>query len=70
MEPGPDTEPIPSYRCGRREMPVLAAAREQGNLTVNGLGLLLNQGRVAFDAWFGIRPEITPALLEAVAATF
>jgi hypothetical protein len=25
---------------------------------------------VAFDAWFGIRPAITPALLEAVAATF
>ena len=51
-------------------MPVLAAVREHRHLTVNGWGLLLNQGRVAFDAWFGIRPEITPALLEAVAATF
>jgi shikimate dehydrogenase len=70
MEPGRDTEPIPSYRCGRCEMPVLAAVREHRHLTVNGWGLLLNQGRVAFDAWFGIRPEITPALLEAVAATF
>ena len=52
------------------ETPFLAAARAQGNLTVNGLGLLLNQARLAFEAWFGVRPEITPELLQAVAATF
>ncbi len=52
------------------ETPFLAAARERGNLTVNGLGLLLNQARLAFEAWFGVRPDITPALLQAVAATF
>jgi len=52
------------------ETPFLAAARAQGNLTVNGLGLLLNQARLAFEAWFGVRPDITPELLEAVAATF
>lgn len=52
------------------ETPFLAAARAQGNLTVNGLGLLLNQAQLAFEAWFGIRPEITPELHQAVAATF
>jgi shikimate dehydrogenase len=52
------------------ETPFLAAARERGNLAVNGLGLLLNQARLAFEAWFGVRPDITPGLLEAVAATF
>ena len=52
------------------ETPFLAAARAQGNLTVNGLGLLLNQARLAFEAWFGVRPEITPELRQAVAATF
>jgi len=52
------------------ETPFLAAARERGNTTVNGLGLLLNQARLAFEAWFGTRPEITPELLRAVAATF
>jgi shikimate dehydrogenase len=52
------------------ETPLLAAARAQGNLTVNGLGLLLNQARLAFEAWFGVRPDITQALHEAVAATF
>jgi shikimate dehydrogenase len=52
------------------ETPLLAAARKRGNVTVNGLGLLLNQARPAFNAWFGVMPEITPALKQAIAATF
>jgi len=52
------------------ETPLLAAARARGNVTVNGLGLLLNQARPAFKAWFGVMPEITPALRQAIAATF
>ena len=52
------------------ETPLLAAARARGNVTVNGLGLLLNQARPAFQAWFGVMPEITPALRQAIAATF
>lgn len=53
-----------------QETPLLAAARLRGHQTVNGLGMLLNQARPAFEAWFGVRPEITPALLAAVQATF
>ena len=52
------------------ETPLLASARARGNITVNGLGLLLNQARPAFNAWFGVMPEITPALRQAIAATF
>ena len=52
------------------ETPLLAAARARGNPTVNGLGMLLNQARPAFKAWFGVMPEITPALREAILATF
>jgi shikimate dehydrogenase len=52
------------------ETPLLAAARARGNVTVNGLGLLLNQARPAFNAWFGVMPEITPALRRAIQATF
>ncbi len=48
----------------------LAAARARGNRTVNGLGLLLNQARLGFAAWFGVLPDITPELQQAVAATF
>jgi shikimate dehydrogenase len=52
------------------ETPFLAAARQRGCVTVNGLGLLLNQARFAFKAWFGVFPEITPDLLKAIQATF
>jgi shikimate dehydrogenase len=53
-----------------QETPLLAQARERGNRTVNGLGMLLNQARPAFKAWFGVLPEITPELHRAIAATF
>lgn len=52
------------------ETPLLATARLRGNITANGLGLLLNQARPAFNGWFGVMPEITPALLAAIQATF
>ncbi len=52
------------------ETPLLAAARARGNITVNGLGLLLNQARPAFAAWFGVMPAITPELRRAIEATF
>ena len=45
-----------------RETPFLAAARERGNRTVNGLGMLLHQARPAWQQWFGIEPEVTPEL--------
>lgn len=44
------------------ETPLLAAARLRGNRTVNGLGMLINQARPAFQAWFGILPEVTAEL--------
>jgi shikimate dehydrogenase len=52
------------------ETPFLAAARQRGHVTVNGLGMLLNQARPAFNAWFGVMPEITTELKQAIAATF
>lgn len=51
------------------ETPLLVAARQRGNPTVNGLGMLLNQARPAFHAWFGVMPEITPELRQAIEAT-
>jgi shikimate dehydrogenase len=51
------------------ETPLLAAARKRGNATVNGLGMLLNQARPAFHAWFGVMPEVTPELRQLVEAT-
>ena len=44
------------------ETPFLAAARERGNRTLNGLGMLLHQGPPAWKLWFGIEPAVTEAL--------
>ncbi|MGJ4929390.1 shikimate dehydrogenase [Bradyrhizobium sp. HKCCYLS2038] len=52
------------------ETPFLADARTRGCTTVNGLGLLLNQARLAFQAWFGVLPDVTPELIKAIQATF
>jgi shikimate dehydrogenase len=51
------------------ESPLLAAARARGNLTENGLTMLLYQARPSFEAWFGVMPDITPAQRAAVEAT-
>ncbi len=51
------------------ETPFLAAARSRGNPTVNGLGMLLHQGRPAWKAWFGIEPEVTAELRAMIERT-
>jgi shikimate dehydrogenase len=52
------------------ETPLLAAARARGNPVVDGLGMLLHQARPGFTAWFGVVPDVTPALRQSVLATF
>ncbi|WOF75853.1 shikimate dehydrogenase [Parvibaculaceae bacterium PLY_AMNH_Bact1] len=44
------------------ETDLLARARTRGNATVDGLGMLLHQAVPGFEAWFGVRPEVTPEL--------
>ena len=53
-----------------RETPLLKAAAARGNRTVGGLGMLLHQARPCWKLWFGIDPEVTPALRAAIEATF
>ncbi len=42
--------------------PLLALAQARGNPIVDGLGMLLHQAVPGFEAWFGHRPVVTPAL--------
>lgn len=46
--------------------PLLLAARQRGNRIVDGLGMLLHQGRPGFEAWFHVKPTVTPALRERI----
>ena len=51
------------------ETPLLKAARERGNRTVNGLGMLLHQGRPAWRSWFDREVEVTAELRALIEAT-
>lgn len=48
------------------ETPFLAAAKQHGLTTVDGLGMLLHQAVPGFERWFGQRPEVTDELRELV----
>lgn len=50
------------------DTPLLKAARVAGFRTVDGLGMLMHQGVPAFEAFFGARPVVTPALREHLEA--
>jgi shikimate dehydrogenase len=41
---------------------LLKAARTRGNVVVDGIGMLLWQAVPAFEAWFGVRPEVDAQL--------
>ena len=48
--------------------PFLRSAAEAGLATVDGLGMLLHQGRPGFEAWFGAKPMVDHALREIMLA--
>ncbi len=42
--------------------PLLERAKARGHRVVDGLGMLLHQAVPGFEAWFGVRPTVTPEL--------
>lgn len=48
---------------------LLVAARQRGHRTVDGLGMLLHQGRPGFEAWFETPVRVTRELRAAVLTT-
>jgi len=48
------------------ETGLLAAARDKGLRTADGLGMLLHQAVRGFELWFGVKPEVTPELRRLV----
>ncbi len=50
------------------ETKLLAAARDRGLRTADGLGMLLHQAVRGFELWFGIRPQVTAELRALVEA--
>lgn len=68
LERLPPTAVVDDIVYAPLETRLLAEARARGNRVVDGLGMLLHQGRPGFAAWFGRDPEVTPELADFVAA--
>lgn len=69
LSPLPRTAPVADIVYVPLETGLLAAARRRGNPVVDGLGMLLHQGRPGFEAWFGAKVQVTPELHAAVVKT-
>ncbi|MGE3303997.1 MAG: shikimate dehydrogenase [Hyphomonadaceae bacterium] len=50
------------------ETELLRAARARGLTTVDGLGMLIHQGALAFDIWFGVTPDVLLARVRLMQA--
>ena len=48
------------------QTPLLKDAVARGHKTIDGLGMLMHQAAPSFEAFFGVRPKVTPALREAL----
>jgi shikimate dehydrogenase len=65
----PPEAPVVDIVYAPLETDLLRAARRRGNPVVDGLGMLLHQGRPGFEAWFGAPVRVTPELRAAIVAT-
>ena len=54
------------YRPLETEM--LRAARARGLATIDGLGMLIHQGALSFELWFGVKPDVGKARERLLAA--
>jgi shikimate dehydrogenase len=69
LSPLPPSTPVVDIVYVPLETDLLAAARRHGHPVVNGLGMLLHQGRPGFEAWFGTPVRVTRELRAAILAT-
>jgi shikimate dehydrogenase len=51
------------------ETALLKAAGARGLKTLDGLGMLLHQAVPAFEAWFGVTPQVTDDLYQLISGT-
>src|SRR5215472_17755874 len=65
----PPSAPVVDIVYVPLETDLLAAARRRGHPVVDGLGMLLHQGRPGFEAWFGAPVRVTPKLRDVILAT-
>ncbi|MDO8837562.1 MAG: shikimate dehydrogenase [Parvibaculum sp.] len=68
LDPLPKTALVTDIVYTPLETGLLRRARDRGHQTVDGLGMLLHQAVPGFEAWFGVRPQVTETLRALVLA--
>jgi shikimate dehydrogenase len=69
LSPLPLSAPVVDIVYVPLETRLLASARRRGHPVVDGLGMLLHQGRPGFEAWFGVEVQVTHELRAAIVKT-
>jgi shikimate dehydrogenase len=62
LDPLPPTAAVCDLIYNPLETELLKSAQVRAHRTMNGLGLLMHQAVPSFEAFFGIRPQVTAAL--------
>lgn len=62
LDPLPSKAVVSDLVYNPLETVLLSEARARGHRIIDGLGMLMHQAVPAFEAFFGVRPEVTPAL--------
>jgi len=69
LSPLPVAAPVVDIVYVPLETALLSAARRRGHAVVDGLGMLLHQGRPGFEAWFGAPVRVSGELRAAMLAS-
>lgn len=69
LSPLPLSAPVVDIIYVPLETELLATARRRGHPVIDGLGMLLHQGRPGFETWFGASVQVCPELRAAIVAT-
>lgn len=62
LEALPQTAAVCDIVYNPLETDLLKLAKTRGHKTVDGLGMLMHQAVPSFEAFFGVKPNVTPAL--------
>lgn len=64
----PETALVTDIVYAPLETELLKAVRARGNVVVDGLGMLIYQATIGFEAWYGKMPEVDEAVRELLLA--
>lgn len=62
----PKTAAVCDIVYDRLQTKLLKDAAARGHRTIDGLGMLMHQAAPSFEAFFGVKPKVTPALREVL----